>query len=382
MSRAVQTLDKLPGHCSDVSVNLGPLFGLTSSDSNVMLPGSVASVGVRPETEASELEAMVFRPERECMSVLFQHLAENSPKKKVDSPAKKFVNASSLESVLREYSGDYESILSNLSSVSRASCVLQCVQREKRDVRRKKLQSLMSQVSRTLCEGGRRVLGDLTDLVRSRHNSHLTLDDVLTLLVFVYSSADVRDEFPRDDEERLRSVLGDALLQDGSTAGPVLQSLCSSLGGDDLDEVVALNVINSVWERLEGIKESRREVGQYESLINYEGEFSSLLSQLLGDVYHDDRREVSCLHHHSDEGLAGMLRSGLGWLGSAPVKPHPRENPWIIVFVVGGVTPREAAECQELVKGVGKLTLGGTRLLSPTDTLHMTFINDALMMMK
>ena len=74
-----------------------------------------------------------------------------------------------------------------------------------------------------------------------------------------------------------------------------------------------------------------------------------------------------------------MLRSGLGWLGSTPTKPHPRENPWILVFVVGGVTPREAAECQHLVKGVGKLTLAGTRLLSPADTLHMTFINDPLM---
>ena len=33
---------------------------------------------------------------------------------------------------------------------------------------RKKLQSMMSQLMRTMCEGGRRVLDDMTDLVRGR----------------------------------------------------------------------------------------------------------------------------------------------------------------------------------------------------------------------
>ena len=35
-------------------------------------------------------------------------------------------------------------------------------------MKRKKLQSMMSQLMRTMCEGGRRVLDDMTDLVRGR----------------------------------------------------------------------------------------------------------------------------------------------------------------------------------------------------------------------
>ena len=191
---------------------------------------------------------------------------------------------------------------------------------------------------RTMCEGGRRVLDDMTDLVRGRNDSNLVLDDILVLLVFVYSSADVRDAFPQDEEERLKSVLGEALLKDGvkGNVGPVLEKLCKDEGDDGLDEVVALNVINRIWERYDAIKSSRAELEKYESLINYEGEFTGLLSQLLSDIYHEDRRDVPCLHHHSGEGLGAMLRSGLGWLSSAPTKPHPRENPWILVFVVGG----------------------------------------------
>ena len=40
--------------------------------------------------------------------------------------------------------------------------------------------------------------------------------------------------------------------------------------------------------------------------------------------------------------------AGLGWLGGSTVKPHPRQNPWVIVFVVGGVTPSEIRKLEIL----------------------------------
>ena len=102
-----------------------------------------------------------------------------------------------------------------------------------------------------------------------------------------------------------------------------------------------------------------------------------MVEQFLRDIYHPARREVESLHHHAG-GLGAMLRSGLGWLGSGPAKPHPRENPWIIVFVVGGVTASEVAASQSLVEGTGRLTMGGTRLMSPGDLLNMAFLNNPL----
>ena len=383
LSRATQVLDRLPGHTTDVGVSLARLFGITETseeETECLLPASLASPGLCPATEEQELDSLVFDTEKDCLGLLYKNLLDKSPKK-VNSPSKKYVNISSLDSVLKDFSGDYDSILDNLGTVSRASCAVQCAKVEKRDVRRKKMQSLMSQVTRTMCEGGKRVLDDMTDLVRGRRDASLRLDDILALLVFVYSSSDVRDAFPQDEEERLRSVLGEALLKDGAqnNLGPVFEELCINEGGDTLDEVVALNVVNSVWERLAALKQARQELGSYQSLINYEGEFTGLLGQLLADLYHEDRREVTCLHHHAGESLGAMLRSGLGWLASAPAKPHPRENPWVLVFVLGGVTPREAAESQRLVTGVGRLSLAGTRLLAPSDSLHMTFINNSLM---
>ena len=51
------------------------------------------------------------------------------------------------------------------------------------------------------------VLGDLKDLVRGRKDKSLKLDDILLMLVFMYSSIEVSDAFPQEEEEQLRTVL-------------------------------------------------------------------------------------------------------------------------------------------------------------------------------
>ena len=380
LARAVTTLEKLPGHSVDLGVSLASLFGMSQNcGQDCLVPGSLASPGINTSREEEELESLVFAPEKDCLTLLHKNLTENSPKSKLPSPSRKFMNLSSLEAVMRDFTGDYEAILANLSTLSRATAAVKSSRPEGGEARRK-LQSLMSQLGRTMCEGGGRVLADLTHLVRTRKDSGLRLEDVLQLLVFVYSSVDVRDSLAGEEEERLKSVLGEALLHDGGRgeAGAVLQELCVRHSQGDLDELVALNVVNSVWERLEGLRTVRADLGSYESLINCDGEFSGLLGRLMADIYHEDRREVGCLHHHATEGLGAMLRSGLGWLGSAPSKPHPRQNPWIIVLVLGGITPGEVTDCQARLQGVGRLTMASTRLLSPGDTLDMTFLNNNL----
>jgi len=381
LARAVEMMDRLPGHTVDVGVDLARVFAMAEGgDSDSLVPGSLASVGAGKDTEKEleELESLIFSSEKECLNLLHKNLVESSPKKKEDG-GKKFVTGSTLEADMKDYTGDYDSLLANLSTISRASCAVTCLAQQS-NIRRKRMLALSTQFARMICEGGERVLGDMTDLVRGRKDNFLKLDDIMLLLVFVYNSIDVRDSFPQEEEDRLRSVLGEAVLKEGEAGGlgPVMEELCQREGGDKLDELVALSVVNTVWERLEGIKTSREGLGRYQSLINYDGEYCGLVEQLLRDIYHPGRGEVEALHHHAG-GLGAMLRSGLGWLGSAPAKPHPRENPWIILFVIGGLTASEIASSQSLVEGTGRLTMAGTRLMSPSDMLHMTFLSNSLL---
>jgi len=378
LARAIEALPRLPGHSVDVEVDLSTVFGMEPGSNTELVPGSLVSPGLNASKEEEELESIFFNTEKECLNLLHKHLIEASPKKKVET-GKKYVSGSTLETDLKVFIADYEALFSNLSTICRSQCAVTCLSQEHL-VRRKRLHALAAQFARLICEGGDKILGDVTDLVRGRKDNNLKLDDILMLLVFVYSCVDIRDAFPQDQEDRLRSVMGEALLNEGKEGcmGPVLTELCQNVGESCLDEVVALSVINIVWERLEGLKGARSELSCYQSLINYDGEQHGLLELILRDIYHQDRRDVESLHHHAG-GIGAMLRSGLGWLGSAPAKPHPRESPWIILFVLGGVTPGEIAASQNLVKGTGRLTIGGTNLLSPLDALKMTFINNPLL---
>jgi len=58
------------------------------------------------------------------------------------------------------------------------------------------------------------------------------------------------------------------------------------------------------------------------------------------------------------------------------------DNPQLIVFILGGITAQEVKLIQEMVSSCGqqtKVLVGGTRLLSPNDTVEAIFIKDPLM---
>lgn len=70
------------------------------------------------------------------------------------------------------------------------------------------------------------------------------------------------------------------------------------------------------------------------------------------------------------------------YLTKGKAQNHPCDNPWIIIYVLGGITPDEIRIVEEIVNKRGinapKITLGGTRLLNPlevVDKILLTSIN-------
>ena len=56
-----------------------------------------------------------------------------------------------------------------------------------------------------------------------------------------------------------------------------------------------------------------------------------------------------------------------------------REAPLVILWVVGGVTAGEVALAKKAVAGTeSKLTIGGSRVVSPKDALNLAFTHDCL----
>ena len=111
-------MDRLPGHTTDVGVSLARLLGVTETSEEAgqcLLPASLASPGLSPLTEEHELDSLVFDTEKECLSLLYKNLVDKSPKK-VNSSSMKYVNISSFNSVLKDFIGDYDSILKQMLS--------------------------------------------------------------------------------------------------------------------------------------------------------------------------------------------------------------------------------------------------------------------------
>merc|ERR1719167_577987 len=145
-----------------------------------------------------------------------------------------------------------------------------------------------------------------------------------------------------------------------------------------MNELVALNIVNYIWSKLEGLLVYRDSLQKYASLTDEDGNYSGFLSQLLADIYHENRNEVADLFHHSG-GLGAILRSGLGWLGGTTNKQHPRQNPLVIVFVIGGVTPAEIKRLQSVVEGTSsKLIVAGTGIVTPARSMDLLFNNNSL----
>lgn len=124
LSRGTEVLER---HTVGVVVDLARVFGMKDGgDSSSLVPGSLASPGVATEKEDEEMESLVFSAENEGMNLLHKNLIEVSLKKNTDS-GKKFVTGFTLETDLKDYTGDNDALLGTLVTVSRDQCAVSCL---------------------------------------------------------------------------------------------------------------------------------------------------------------------------------------------------------------------------------------------------------------
>jgi len=141
-----------------------------------------------------------------------------------------------------------------------------------------------------------------------------------------------------------------------------------------VDDILAHQMTKKLFDKLHSTRKtlktfkSARDVGR-----KTKGGF---LVQLVDDVYADDRREVPDLEHRSSSGLTGMLKSGIGLFGVNINKMHPRENPTVFIFVLGGISGTEIQRIRKIVtrrSAESRLEIGSTSLLSHRDLVYNFF---------
>ena len=120
LARATDLLPRLPNHSTDLASDLSKLFGFSAA--GTLLPTGIASPSLKyedKEREGEELESLLFNPEKETLALLHRNLTASSPQKRNDVGAKKVVSGFVLSNDLKEFHGDQDALLANLSTISR-----------------------------------------------------------------------------------------------------------------------------------------------------------------------------------------------------------------------------------------------------------------------
>ncbi|XP_062416496.1 sec1 family domain-containing protein 2-like [Pungitius pungitius] len=215
-------------------------------------------------------------------------------------------------------------------------------------------------------------------------------DELILLLVYLYSLADEAqpphgggggEEEEKQLEMLERELIGalTLVITQEAELSPLLQKLTGCANPEELTTERAHSAVGEMFETLRGLSHTREHLKQLRSVYTasdgvHQASYRPFLRQLLEEVFHPDRPECPDIEHTSG-GLTDLLKTGFSMFMKVS-RPHPGDNPLLLLFLVGGVTPSELRLIRDTASthkpGTQVLVLS-TRLLRPTDVPELLF---------
>ncbi|PNF41887.1 Sec1 family domain-containing protein 2 [Cryptotermes secundus] len=332
LDRILAVLPRLPGHSSDVAVNMSPVCDakVSSPLGNIVLaPGCLAHPNI--DLCSQVLEWLVNKPQKDILLSLHHHLSTLAPGGGSDRIGKLTrVTPHSIDKQVALFRGHKEAIYQCSGLLQQALAVTQTL----RAPRSSQLDTIVS-IEKLLVQNlgcakdGVGILSQVTQLLRTRRERGLLMRDILGLLIHLFSLAGTDFLFPAMEQSHLLNALKLALYEDRGQLQGNLSELVNSMAENDFAEIAG-----DIFSKLQYIASARKALVRYSLLLN------------------------------------------------RPRQQHPLDNPQLIVFILGGITAQEVKLVQDMVISSGQQTqvlVGGTRLLSPNDTVEAIFFKDPLM---
>lgn len=97
-------------------------------------------------------------------------------------------------------------------------------------------------------------------------------------------------------------------------------------------------------------------------------QYVGILEQLVKDIINPKRPKIHDLH---DKSLQSSI--SFNFFSKSTTEHHPADNQWILIYIVGGITPEESKKVQEVIstyKTSCSIMLAGSRLLNPLDIVN------------
>lgn len=404
VEKILTVLRPLPGHVTDVQVDMLELTSLqrTPESQNMLAPGCLAQT--QPSAARSLWEAMLTSKHKESVMEVRRQLVEAASKEKL--PIKM-----SMGRVTPEQLCSYVQLFRSRWGALESHCgVLQLGLATSQTLRHPGLPRWDACLAfeRLLLQAlgdsdFPAVLRQLLPLMKPRGGEDSSScgsrlgedecgpDELILLLVYLYSLADEAQPGEQDTEEEElekleRELIGALTLVITREAelSPLLQKLTGCANPEELTTERAHSAVEKMFETLRGLSHTRDNLKQLHSVYTasdgvHQATYRPFLRQILEEVFHPDRPECPDIEHMSG-GLTDLLKTGFSMFMKV-TRPHPSDNPLLFLFLVGGVTPSELRLIKEMVTthkpGTQVLVLS-TRLLRPTDIPELLFSTQRL----
>ncbi|XP_051511424.1 sec1 family domain-containing protein 2-like [Myxocyprinus asiaticus] len=405
VEKILAVLPQLPGHVTDIQVDMLELTHLkhAANTQGVLAPGSLAQN--QSATARLLWETMLVAKQKEAVMEVRRQLVDAASKENL--PIKMSlgrVTAEQLSSYVQLFR-DSVGVLESHSGVLQLGLAAAQTLRHPALSRWDACLAFERLLLQALGDSDLAVvLKQLLPLVKSSESGtgsdsssgsglgfgELSVDDLLVLLVYVYSLAqEACPGGPEEDKhvERVEKELIGALtlrLTQQTSLSPLLQEITGASGLEELTMERAHSALESVFETLRGIGHARDHLKQFSSVYTpsdgvHQATYRPFLKQVLEEIFDPDRRECPDIEHMSG-GLTDLLKTGFSMFMKVN-RPHPSDHPLLFLFLVGGVTPSELRLIREVVsthKSGTQVLVMSTRLLRPSDVPRFLFNTDRL----
>ncbi|XP_038625045.1 sec1 family domain-containing protein 2 [Tachyglossus aculeatus] len=391
VEKMLSILPKLPGHTTDVMVDMRELTALRAGgeedNRDMIAPGCLAQPN---DAEAKALwESLLTLKQKEAVMEVRRHLVEAASRENL--PIKMSmgrVTPGQLRSYIQLFKTNPKALESHSGLLQLGLATVQTLEHPRaatwdnflaferlllQSVGEEDLPSLLDQLLPAIKPADRRTGDDFAP------------DDVLLLLVYVYSVVGPVRAGPelQGAEERAKAALADVLCRE-PTLSPLCQKITVCESSLKLTYPRAKTVVDELFRTLRAVTRARSALKQFNSVYTpgnhaHQALYKPLLKQVVEEIFHPERPDPVDIEYVSS-GLTDLLKTGFSMFMKVS-RPHPGDHPLLILVVIGGVTVAEAKMVKDLVAALKPSTqvlVLSTRLLEPRSVPELLFAADPL----
>ncbi|XP_033920847.1 sec1 family domain-containing protein 2 [Melopsittacus undulatus] len=387
--KILSVLPKLPGHKTDVMVNMVELTALRTEDEtcSIIAPGCLA----QPNDPAAKAlwESFMNLKQKEAVMEARRHLVEAASRENL--PIKMSmgrVTPEQLSSYIKLFKNNLKALENHCGLLQLVLATIQTLkhpQTSKWDNFLAFERLLLQTIGESEMPS---VLNQLLPMIKpynERTKDDYTCEDFLVLLVYMYS---VVGEVKRGKEldaaeEEVKMALVKAIC-DEPELFPLLQKITGCDSSLNLTSQKATDAVDGIFQSLRDIARARMHMKQFHSIHNpgsntHQASYKPLLKQVVEEICNPDRPDPVDIEHMSS-GLTDLLKTGFSMFMKVN-RPHPGDHPLLIIFMVGGVTVSEVKMVKDLVatrKPGTQVMVLSSALLTPGSTIELLFATDHL----